>query len=68
MNKLTPAEERVIVQKGTERPFSGEYDNFFKEGTYICRRCNTPLYVSTRRGVWLVVGDTITLVETRPAQ
>jgi methionine-R-sulfoxide reductase len=45
-NKLTPDEERVIVHKGTERPFTGEYDDFFVEGTYHCRRCNTPLYVS----------------------
>ncbi|MEP7321386.1 MAG: methionine-R-sulfoxide reductase [Saprospiraceae bacterium] len=45
-NELTKEEERVILHKGTERPFTGEYDNFFVEGTYICRRCNTPLYES----------------------
>ena len=46
MNKLTPQEERVIVGKGTEAPFSGEYDNFYKDGVYICRRCNAPLFTS----------------------
>lgn len=49
MNKLTPAEEHVIVHKGTERPFTGEYDDFFEEGTYVCRRCEAPLYVSTAK-------------------
>ena len=49
MNNLTPAEARVIVHKGTEPPFSGEYDDFFQEGTYICRRCNAPLYVSNAK-------------------
>lgn len=46
MNKLTAEEERVIVHKGTERPFSGEYDHFFKDGTYVCRRCNNPLFTA----------------------
>lgn len=46
LNKLTREEERVIVNKGTEMPFTGEYDNNFREGIYICRRCETPLYKS----------------------
>jgi peptide methionine sulfoxide reductase MsrB len=37
-NNLTPEEEKVIVHKGTEAPFIGEYDNFFEEGTFICKR------------------------------
>src|SRR3989344_1613732 len=45
-DKLTPEEERVIVHKGTEAPFSGEYDDHFVAGTYVCRRCGTPLYRS----------------------
>ena len=45
-NKLTPEEERVIVNKGTEMPFTGEYTNHKATGTYICRRCNAPLYKS----------------------
>jgi len=46
LNDLTPEETEVIVYKATEPPFTGEYDDFFVEGTYLCRRCNTPLYIS----------------------
>jgi peptide-methionine (R)-S-oxide reductase len=45
-NRLLPDEERVILHKGTEPPFSGEYDGLFEDGVYLCRRCNTPLYRS----------------------
>lgn len=44
--KLTKEEERIIVHKGTEMPFSGAYNEFFEEGTYVCKRCSTPLYHS----------------------
>ena len=45
-NALSTEEERVIVQKGTERAFVGEYTDNEAVGTYICRRCNAPLYRS----------------------
>lgn len=45
-NELTKEEERVIVRKGTERAFTGEYTGNKESGTYVCRRCNTPLYHS----------------------
>lgn len=46
MNPLTPIEEQVIAHKATERPFTGEYYDFFDEGTYVCRRCDAPVYHS----------------------
>ncbi len=45
-NKLTADEERVILRKGTERAFVGEYTDNEQKGTYICRRCNAALYHS----------------------
>jgi peptide-methionine (R)-S-oxide reductase len=45
-NELPPHAERVIVHKGTERAFTGEYTDHAEEGTYICRRCNFALYRS----------------------
>jgi peptide methionine sulfoxide reductase msrA/msrB len=46
---LTPEEERVIIHKGTERPFTGEYNNHFENGVYTCRRCGAELYESTSK-------------------
>ncbi len=46
LNKLSREEERVILHKGTEAPFSGEYENNFKSGTYVCKRCGARLYRS----------------------
>lgn len=45
-NELTSEETRVILQKGTEAPYIGEYTNLKEAGSYICRRCNAPLYKS----------------------
>ena len=45
-NKLTPEEERVIVHKGTERPFTGKYLEHKEAGVYVCRRCGAALYRS----------------------
>ena len=45
-NQLTPEESYVILNKGTERPFVGEFTNLKDKGTFICRRCNAPLYRS----------------------
>lgn len=45
-NRLTAEEEWVILHKGTERPFTGEYASLKEPGTYVCRRCNAPLYRS----------------------
>ncbi len=48
-NELTPEEDRVIVHKGTERPFTGKYCLNKEKGTYLCRRCDAPLFRSTNK-------------------
>ena len=47
MKKLTPEEERVILLKGTEAPFSGKYYRFNEDGTYSCKQCGSLLYNSS---------------------
>jgi methionine-R-sulfoxide reductase len=49
LNQLTPEEERVIIHKDTEVPFTGKYDQFFEQGVYVCRRCETPLFNSSAK-------------------
>lgn len=45
-NELTKEEEYVILHKGTEMPFTGELLNNKEKGTYVCKRCDAPLYNS----------------------
>ena len=45
-NILNEEEKRVILDKGTEYPFTGKYNNHYDPGTYLCKRCNAPLYLS----------------------
>ena len=46
-NELNDFERSVIEGKGTERPFTGLYYKFEEKGTYLCKKCNAPLYRST---------------------
>lgn len=46
MKPLTPDERRVIVDKGTEAPFTGKYYKHSARGLYRCRQCGAPLYRS----------------------
>jgi methionine-R-sulfoxide reductase len=48
-NELTSEEKRVIVNKGTETPFTGEYVNNKETGVYVCRQCDAPLYTSRQK-------------------
>ena len=45
-NQLSLEEQRVILRKGTEMPFSGKYDAFFEVGHYVCKQCDKPLFRS----------------------
>eukprot|EP00850_Spirogloea_muscicola_P015480 SM000119S25623 [mRNA] locus=s119:21127:21948:+ [translate_table: standard] len=46
---LNPEQFRVIRQKGTEYPGTGEYNKHYKDGTYLCAACQAPLYKSTTK-------------------
>lgn len=46
MKKLNEEEARVILNKGTEVPFSGKYNNFYEKGIYLCKQCGSKLYRS----------------------
>lgn len=48
-NELSAFESYVILEKGTERAFTGEYTDLMDRGTYICRRCNAPLYLAKHK-------------------
>lgn len=48
-NKLTDFERYVILEKGTERPYSGIYYKNEEKGTYVCKQCNAPLYRSSHK-------------------
>ena len=45
-NVLNAEEERIIVYKGTEYPGTGKFNKHYETGSYICRRCDAPLYMS----------------------
>ena len=46
---LTPKEKSIIQDKGTEPPFSGEYNDFYEDGIFVCRACNSALYKSNSK-------------------
>ena len=48
-NDLNAEETHIILEKGTERPGTGEYNDHKEAGTYICRRCNAALYQSSSK-------------------
>ncbi|MCM8529786.1 MAG: peptide-methionine (R)-S-oxide reductase [Lentisphaeraceae bacterium] len=45
-NQLTDSEHYILIEKGTEKRYSGKYNNFYESGTYICKQCDSELFVS----------------------
>lgn len=46
---LTNKERKIIVEKGTEKPYTGKYNNHYKKGTYACKACSNPLFKSATK-------------------
>ena len=46
---LTNKERKIIVDKGTERPYTGKYNNHYKKGIYVCKACSNPLFKSNTK-------------------
>ena len=51
LNPLSDEESRVILNKGTERPFTGRFNHHNAEGLYLCKQCDAPLYSSDHKFV-----------------
>ena len=47
IKKLNSEEFEVLVNKGTEKPFSGKYNDFYEKGVYVCKACESPLFNSS---------------------
>tara|TARA_S200000501_G_C20798122_1_gene732772 strand:- start:860 stop:1243 length:384 start_codon:yes stop_codon:yes gene_type:complete len=47
IKNLNSKELEIIVNKGTEKPFSGQYNDFYEKGLYVCKACESPLFKST---------------------
>ena len=46
---LTSKERKISVDKGTERPYTGKYNNHYKKGIYVCKACSNPLFKSNTK-------------------
>ena len=46
LDELSPEEFNILRKKGTEYPYSGKFNNHYEEGTYLCKGCGAPLYLS----------------------
>ena len=49
LNYLSPTESNIIINKGTEAPYSGEYNDHTVEGVFYCRQCEAPLFTSSEK-------------------